>query len=123
MSIVRRWELKEQQNGYALVESHHQLGENKLQSLQDLVNGRIEVVNYIDGAVLLMNEEALINGSTMWAIRPEHVLSNLVPEHFTVKGQKVMAGAVILVKDNGENFLGFDSMLEITKLLKQYEPA
>ena len=64
-----------------------------------------------------MNEEALINGSIVWAVPKDHPLDRLIPEHFVVQGGKVIAGPVVLVKDNGENFLGFESQQEVKEYL------
>ena len=117
MSIVIKWELKKENDEYVLVQSYESVEKNALTSLQKLVGGRIEVITYLDGGALLMNEEALINGSIVWAVPKDHPLDRLIPEHFVVQGGKVIAGPVVLVKDNGENFLGFESQKEVKEYL------
>ncbi|EJB1786928.1 DUF3846 domain-containing protein [Vibrio parahaemolyticus] len=117
MSIVIKWELKKEADEYVLVQSYESVAKNALTSLQKLVGGRIEVVTYLDGGALLMNEEALINGSAVWAVPKGHFLDRFIPEHFVVQGRKVIAGSVLLVKDNGENFLGFESQQEVKEHL------
>ncbi|ENO1824037.1 DUF3846 domain-containing protein [Vibrio parahaemolyticus] len=118
MSIVIKWELKKEDDEYVLVQSYESVAKNALTSLQKLVGGRIEVITYLDSGALLMNEEALINGSAVWAVPKGHYLDRFIPEHFVVQGHKVIAGPVLLVKDNGENFLGFDSQQKVEEYLK-----
>ena len=102
---------------YVLVQSYESVAKNALTSLQKLVGGRIEVITYLDGGALLMNEEAFINGSAVWAVPKGHFLDRFIPEHFVVQGHKVIAGSVLLVKDNGENFLGFESQQQVKEYL------
>ncbi|MFM2580616.1 DUF3846 domain-containing protein [Vibrio fortis] len=117
MKSVMKWELVETSEGYALVESVEQVADkNILADLQRLVGGRIEVVTYINGAALLMNEEAHINGMQAWAVKEEHFLHKIVPDHFILKGHKILVGPVVLCKDDGESFYGFTED-ELTLLL------
>lgn len=117
MPIVIKWELKKEDDEYVLVQSYESVAKNALTSLQKLVGGRIEVITYLDSGALLMNEEALINGSVVWAVPKGHFLDKFIPEHFVVQGRKVIAGPVLLVKDNSESFLGFESQQEVKEYL------
>ncbi|MCH7421477.1 DUF3846 domain-containing protein [Shewanella sp. MM_2022_3] len=109
MSYAIKFEIKgTPETGYVLFKTHEEIGRNKLASFQQLVGGLIEPVVYIDGAVLLMNENALHDGSIAWRVPLE--LERIVPEHFKVKGHKVLVGPVILVADDGQEYHGFQTI-------------
>lgn len=90
MTFIVKWELKgTTETAYVLNKTHEELhGNDVLSELQRLVDGRIEVITYIDGAVLLMNEEAVINSMPVWAVKEDHELYHYVPLHFIVDNQK-----------------------------------
>ncbi|MDT3334158.1 hypothetical protein Q4Q49_02520 [Shewanella sp. SP1S1-7] len=109
MSVAIKFEIKgTPTTGYVLFKTYEEIGYNKLASFQQLVGGLIEPVAYIDGAVLLMNENALNDGLLAWRVPPE--LERIVPEHFRVNGHKVLCGPVILVADDGEDYHGFKTV-------------
>jgi hypothetical protein len=106
MSVVIKFEIKgSMEVGYVLFKTYEQIGTDKLASFQRLVGGLIEPVVYLNGAALLMNENAMNDGLLAWRVPPE--LESIVPEHFRVNEHKVLVGPVILVADDGEDFSGF----------------
>lgn len=108
MSVAIKFEIKgTPETGYVLFKTYEEIGRDKLKSFQQLVGGLIEPVVYIDGAVLLMNENALNDGLLAWRVPPE--LERIVPEHFRVQGHKVLCGPVILVADDGQDYYGFNT--------------
>ncbi|SGZ16566.1 DUF3846 domain-containing protein [Moritella viscosa] len=119
MTFIVKWELTgTAETGYVLNKTHEELhGNDVLNELQRLVDGRIEVITYIDGAVFLMNEEAVINGMPAWAVKEDHELYKYVPEHFTVNDQKVLVGPVVMCSDDGIEFSGFKSIKECKEVL------
>ncbi|EGQ9960052.1 DUF3846 domain-containing protein [Vibrio cholerae] len=104
---VISWQLKQTPAGYVLIKQQHELGQDVLSSLQAIVGGLIEVVTYLDGAVLLMNEEALVEQQLAWVVSPDDWLHRVVPEHMQVQGNKVLVGTVVLAADDGLQFSGF----------------
>ncbi|CED59820.1 DUF3846 domain-containing protein [Moritella viscosa] len=120
MNFIIKWELKgTAEVGYVLNKTYEELhGNDVLSELQRLVDGRIEVITYIDGAVLLMNEEAVINGMPVWAVKEDHELNRYVPEHFVINDQKVLVGPVVMCSDDGIEFSGFKSIEECKEVLR-----
>jgi len=120
MTFIIKWELKgTAEIGYVLNKKHEELhGNDVLSELQRLVDGCIEVITYIDGAVLLMNEEAVINGMPVWAVKEDHELYHYVPLHFIVNNQKVLVGPVVMCIDDGIEFSGFKSIEECKEALR-----
>uniref|UniRef100_UPI004047B7A1 DUF3846 domain-containing protein n=1 Tax=Shewanella sp. TaxID=50422 RepID=UPI004047B7A1 len=118
MSVAIKYEITGSvEVGYVLSKTVEQISRNKLACFQKLVGGLIEPIAYLNGAALLMNEEALNMGLVAWRVPDE--LEALVPEHFKIDGVKVLIGPVIFVADDGIDFRGFKDRFEAFNLLKK----
>lgn len=89
---------------------------DRLDQLQAAVDDLIAVLHYGEGWALLMGDNA-IGVHVSWRVPRDSKLFKFMPEHTYINGSPVCTGPVLLVKDNGVNFDGFEQS-ELMKLIR-----
>lgn len=82
--------------------------QDKLSQLQQHVDDLIAVLCYGEGWALLMGDNALCNGLVAWRVPMDSKLYKFMPDYSYINGCPVAVGPVLLVKDDGIDFNGFD---------------
>ena len=92
--------------------------QDRLSQLQQHVDDLISPLFYGEGWALLMGDNALCNGLVAWRVPQDSKLYKFMPDHSYINGCPVAVGPVLLVKDDGEDFQGFEQQ-ELMKLIRK----